>query len=185
MMKLCIVLLALVVMGGAWRVEQRRQNSLFGKDSAIQYRATRKLVPNHRIVAADLALPPGLPDDLYWRLPERSALEGHYVDGVNVQRGDPVETTKVASIPGPMLNEPCKRSFVYSLESKPELAQLLDPGTKATIEQTEVEVGAVICPQGSDPAKPPPCYAVLTVPEDKADGLWKANPVPPLVPRSF
>ncbi len=185
MMKACILALGFAVLGGALYVHTRRQNSQFASDSAIQYRATRALVPNHRIVAVDLAVPPGLPGDLYWRLPARSALEGHYVDGAVIQAGDSVETTKVAALPGPTVNKPCKRSFVYSLDRKPELAQLLDPGTKATIGKTQAEVGAVICPQGIDPAKPPPCYVVLTVPEDSADELWEANPVPPLVPKGF
>jgi hypothetical protein len=185
MMKICIVLLAVVVLDGTWYINRRRQNSPFRTDSAIQYRATRTLVPNHRIVAADLAMPPDLPGDLYWRLPARSALEGHYVEGVRIQAGESVEATEVSAAPGPTVNQPCKRSFIYSLDGKPELTQLLDPGTKASIGQIEVEVGAVMCPQGSDPAKPPPCYAVLTVAEDKADELWKANPVPPLVPRAF
>src|SRR5580698_517471 len=99
MMKICIIVLAVIVLGGAWSIRSRRQRSPFAMDSAIQYRATRTLLQNHRIVTSDLEVPPGLPDDLYWRLPARSALEGKYVDGAMIPSGKPVEATKVAAFP--------------------------------------------------------------------------------------
>jgi hypothetical protein len=184
-MKFCIAALVIAVIIGAVFVSTRRQNSQFRLDSAIQYRATHTLAPNHRIAAADLAVPPGLPGDLYWRLPARSALEGHYVYHCSIEPGESVKTSKVMAMPDLTVDERYERSFVYSLEGKPQLAELLDSGLKASVGQTEVEVVAVICPQSRDPAKPLPCYAVLAVPVDKAEELWIKNPLPPLIPKSF
>ena len=184
-MKVCIAVLLLAVLGGARLIDARRKKSPWHEDSAIQYRATRKLTPNHRIVATDLAVPAGLPGDLYWRLPARSSLEGHYVDVCcEISPGASVETSKVRISPS-LLSPEQIRPFIYSLEGKPQLADMLDPGVGASLGDIDVEVSAVICPLGSDPSKPLPCYAVLAVPADKAKDLWKTNPVPPLVPKNF
>jgi hypothetical protein len=185
MMKFSIAALVIAVFIGAVFIYTRRQNSPFRLDSAIQYRATRTLVPNHRIVAGDLAVPPGLPGDLYWRLPARPALVGHYVYRRSIQPGESVEISKLMATPDLTVDERYKRSFVYSLEGKPQLVELLDSGLKASLGQIDVEVLAVMCPQGGDPAKPLPCYAVLAVPADKAEELWKMSTIPQLIPKSF
>jgi hypothetical protein len=182
MMKVCILVLIAAVAGGAWAIHIRRKKSTWGTDSAIQYQATRKLVVNHRVIAADLAVPPSLPGDLYWRLPARSALEGHYICCGAIPSGKPVTVAQVRVWPRLDMT---KRPFLYSLEGKAQLTDMLDPGVKASIGNVDVEVSAVMCPPGADPSKPPPCYVVLLVPGDKADELWKANPVPPLVPKEL
>lgn len=184
MMKVCIGLLLLFVFFGAGLIYTRRLRSGWSAESAIQYRATRELVKNHRIAATDLMPPPGLPDDLYWRLPPRSALENHYVCCQTIDTGKPVEASAVRELPVPV-NVPKTRPFFYSLDGKPELAALLDPELTATVGDIQVTVAAVVCTPASDPAKAPACFALLNVPEDKAKDLWNENPLLPLIPKGY
>jgi hypothetical protein len=170
------------LVGGAVRIYVRRERSPWRADSAIQYQATRTLVANHRIVAADIVPPPGLPGDLYWRLPSRSALEGHYVSNT-VEANAAVTTSNLRTLPVYHTGE--SWPFIYPLESKPQLADLLDPGMQAALGDVDAQVDQVRCPTGADPSKAPPCFVVLLVPKEKAPDLWKAAQLPPLVPKGF
>jgi hypothetical protein len=181
-MKWCILSWLVAVAAGAGLVYHRRDVSPYRDDAAIQYQATRPLVANHRIVPTDLDIPPNLPHDLYRKLPDKGLLAGHYVVS-RIERGDSVYPGSVNATPDLKIGDKLG-ALVYPLDAKPQLADLLDAGSKVSAGGVDADVTALICGR-ADPQKAPPCYAVLAVPADKADALWKSASTLQVVPRSF
>jgi hypothetical protein len=147
--------------------------------SNLHYVASKKLLKNHRLVAADIQVPTCGPGRWGWFLPDRDSLEGKYVTS-EIPQSRVISIENLSDFPDVQLHANL-RPVVFPLETQQQLAQFLDADSIVDVLGTEseplagtVRVHAVVCQSVVNGDKnPSPCYAILELSQQQEIAISK------------